>query len=255
MVGAARGAPRGRRGHAHVGCPSNPPGQPPRASASRPSSRRARSPPAGHTPRASRPARATRCWSYSRSPPRASTHACGGRDRTGRGRVAGRAEGDVRGRAQPRLGVPPRDPSRPPVAAARDLVVAMNREGGDDELWAAVADPSRHRVLDVIVARGEVTPTALARELPFTRQAVSKHLAVLQRTGLVAARRQGREVATWSAPSAWTPRRARWPASPRDGTRGWKRSSASQNRRTAKRRPGPRQNGGEVPGSTRVTLR
>jgi DNA-binding transcriptional ArsR family regulator len=44
------------------------------------------------------------------------------------------------------------------------------------------------------LARGEVTPTALARELPFTRQAVSKHLVVLERSGLVAARRQGREV-------------------------------------------------------------
>ena len=70
----------------------------------------------------------------------------------------------------------------------------MSREGGDDELWAAVADPSRRRVLDVIVARGEATPTTLAGELPFTRQAVAKHLAVLARAGLVEGRRHGREV-------------------------------------------------------------
>jgi ArsR family transcriptional regulator, cadmium/lead-responsive transcriptional repressor len=70
----------------------------------------------------------------------------------------------------------------------------MSPEGGDDELWAAVADPSRRRVLDVIVARGEVTPTALAGELPFTRQAVAKHLAVLDRAGLVEGHRHGREI-------------------------------------------------------------
>jgi DNA-binding transcriptional ArsR family regulator len=65
---------------------------------------------------------------------------------------------------------------------------------GDDELWAAIADPSRRRVLDILVARGEATPTTLAAELPFTRQAVTKHLAVLDRAGLVECRRQGREV-------------------------------------------------------------
>jgi DNA-binding transcriptional ArsR family regulator len=70
----------------------------------------------------------------------------------------------------------------------------MTRKGGDDDLWAAIGDPSRRRVLDVIVARGEATPTALAAELPFTRQAVAKHLAVLVRAGLVEGRRQGREV-------------------------------------------------------------
>ncbi len=70
----------------------------------------------------------------------------------------------------------------------------MTHKGGDDELWAAVADTSRRRVLDIIVARGEATPTSLARELPFTRQAVAKHLAVLERAGLVECTRHGREV-------------------------------------------------------------
>jgi DNA-binding transcriptional ArsR family regulator len=70
----------------------------------------------------------------------------------------------------------------------------MSRGGDDEELWAAVAEPGRRRLLDVLLARGEATPTALAAELPFTRQAVAKHLAVLERAGLVAARRHGREV-------------------------------------------------------------
>lgn len=63
-----------------------------------------------------------------------------------------------------------------------------------DELWSAVADPTRRRVLDVLLDRGEATATILAGELPVTRQAVAKHLAVLDRAGLVEGTRRGREV-------------------------------------------------------------
>jgi DNA-binding transcriptional ArsR family regulator len=64
----------------------------------------------------------------------------------------------------------------------------------DDQLWAAIADPSRRRVLDLLVQRGEATASSLADEVPFTRQAVSKHLVVLEQAGLIARRKQGREV-------------------------------------------------------------
>jgi DNA-binding transcriptional ArsR family regulator len=64
----------------------------------------------------------------------------------------------------------------------------------DDALWAAVADPTRRRVLEALLEQGEATGTALAQALPVTRQAVAKHLAVLDRVGLVAGRRHGREV-------------------------------------------------------------
>jgi ArsR family transcriptional regulator, cadmium/lead-responsive transcriptional repressor len=63
-----------------------------------------------------------------------------------------------------------------------------------DELWSAVGDPTRRRVLDVLLDRGEATATVLAGELPVTRQAVAKHLVVLDRAGLVEGRRRGREV-------------------------------------------------------------
>jgi ArsR family transcriptional regulator, cadmium/lead-responsive transcriptional repressor len=63
-----------------------------------------------------------------------------------------------------------------------------------DELWSAIGDPTRRRVLDVILDRGEATATVVAGELPVTRQAVAKHLAVLGRAGLVEDRREGREV-------------------------------------------------------------
>jgi len=70
-------------------------------------------------------------------------------------------------------------------------VPAVERER---KLWAALAEPSRLGVLDALLDRGDATPTMLAQQLPLTRQAVSKHLAVLGRVGLVEGRRQGREV-------------------------------------------------------------
>jgi DNA-binding transcriptional ArsR family regulator len=71
----------------------------------------------------------------------------------------------------------------------------MRRSGDEvDELWAAVADPTRRRLLDALLAHGEATATTLAGDLPVTRQAVAKHLSVLERAGLVDSRRVGREV-------------------------------------------------------------
>jgi DNA-binding transcriptional ArsR family regulator len=64
----------------------------------------------------------------------------------------------------------------------------------DDDLWAAIADPSRRRVLDLLVQRGEASASSLASQVPFTRQAVSKHLVVLEQAGLIGRRKQGREV-------------------------------------------------------------
>jgi DNA-binding transcriptional ArsR family regulator len=64
----------------------------------------------------------------------------------------------------------------------------------DDELWSAVADPSRRQVLDLLVSNGEASASWLAGRVPFSRQAVSKHLVVLERAGLISRRKQGREV-------------------------------------------------------------
>jgi DNA-binding transcriptional ArsR family regulator len=66
--------------------------------------------------------------------------------------------------------------------------------GGDDALWAAIADPSRRRMLDLLVAGGQATPTTLAAALPLTRQAIAKHLAVLERADIVQGQHHGREV-------------------------------------------------------------
>ena len=63
-----------------------------------------------------------------------------------------------------------------------------------DRLWAALGDPMRIRLLDLLLDLGEATASTLARALPITRQAVSKHLAILERDGFVTAERRGREV-------------------------------------------------------------
>ena len=65
--------------------------------------------------------------------------------------------------------------------------------GIDDELWSAVGDPTRRRMLDLLLADGAGTATTLSEQLPVTRQAVAKHLGVLDRVGLVHAVPAGRE--------------------------------------------------------------
>jgi len=74
--------------------------------------------------------------------------------------------------------------------------------GTDDEVavLVALADPTRRRLLDVLVEVGRASATALARRLPVSRQAVVKHLNVLEAAGLVGAVRAGREVVYMARP-------------------------------------------------------
>ena len=55
----------------------------------------------------------------------------------------------------------------------------------DDKLWSAVGDPTRRRMLDLLLTDGGGTATTLSQQLPVTRQAVAKHLGVLDQVGLV----------------------------------------------------------------------
>ena len=63
----------------------------------------------------------------------------------------------------------------------------------DDRLWSAIGDPTRRRMLDLLLASGTGTDTSLSEQLPVTRQAVAKHLGVLDRAGLVQVTPAGRE--------------------------------------------------------------
>ena len=61
------------------------------------------------------------------------------------------------------------------------------------EVFAALADPSRRSILATLAARGPATATDLAAQLPITRQAVSLHIQFLSDCGLVSIQKQGRE--------------------------------------------------------------
>ena len=116
------------------------------------------------------------------------------------------------------MGLLPPAPGRLHHPTGREPVTVLI----DDDLWSAIGDPTRRRLLDLLLVDGAGTATSLSERLPVTRQAVSKHLAVLDRVGLVHVTPQGREMryqvdeaqlaravaqlsevgATWDAPTA-----------------------------------------------------
>ena len=63
-----------------------------------------------------------------------------------------------------------------------------------DAVFGALSDPTRRKLLALLDEHPETSATELARELPVSRQAVVKHLTALADAGLVASRRDGREV-------------------------------------------------------------
>ncbi|MET1074148.1 MAG: metalloregulator ArsR/SmtB family transcription factor, partial [Umezawaea sp.] len=56
-----------------------------------------------------------------------------------------------------------------------------------EQVFVALADPSRRAVLASLASGGPATATDLAGRLPITRQAIAKHLALLSDAGLVTA--------------------------------------------------------------------
>lgn len=61
-----------------------------------------------------------------------------------------------------------------------------------DAVFAALADPTRRQLVETLAA-SPATATVLAKDLPMSRQAVAKHLAMLASADLVASERRGRE--------------------------------------------------------------
>ena len=92
------------------------------------------------------------------------------------------------------------------------------------QVFAALADPTRRRMIEALLRDGTTSVPSLTAALPITRQAVAKHLSTLDHAGLVErAPLEGREVryrlrdgalgsaAAWldEAESAWANRLAR----------------------------------------------
>ena len=62
-----------------------------------------------------------------------------------------------------------------------------------DEVFKALADPTRRELLDRLFERDGQSLSTLEEELPISRFGVMKHLRVLEEAGLVVTRRSGRE--------------------------------------------------------------
>jgi DNA-binding transcriptional ArsR family regulator len=62
-----------------------------------------------------------------------------------------------------------------------------------DEVFRALADPTRRKLLDQLYAQDGQTLSALEQRLPMTRFGVMKHLRVLEEANLVVTRKRGRE--------------------------------------------------------------
>jgi DNA-binding transcriptional ArsR family regulator len=85
------------------------------------------------------------------------------------------------------------------------------RSAADATVFHAIADPNRRAILELLM-RSELAVSALLESFSITQSALSQHLAVLVRAGLVVARREGRhriytvnadplrEVADWVEP-------------------------------------------------------
>lgn len=67
-------------------------------------------------------------------------------------------------------------------------------EPGLGQLLAALAEETRREILDLLAGYGDQSATRLAQRLPVSRQAVLKHLAVLEAVGAVQRIQRGREV-------------------------------------------------------------
>jgi DNA-binding transcriptional ArsR family regulator len=84
------------------------------------------------------------------------------------------------------------------------------QQASASRVFRAVADPTRRTILERL-HRSELTVTQLRAPLKMTQPSLSRHLSILRRSGLIAARRQGRHryyrlqaqpleaVATWAA--------------------------------------------------------
>jgi len=86
-----------------------------------------------------------------------------------------------------------------------------------DDLYRAIADPTRRAILDELVERDGQTLFELCGRLAMkhgigsTRQAISQHLELLEAAGLVTARREGRYKFHWFNGEPLRAIAERWP--------------------------------------------
>lgn len=72
-------------------------------------------------------------------------------------------------------------------------LTSAQRDARAGRVFSALSDPTRRQLVRILVDRPTVTASALAGELPISRQAIAKHLTGLADAGLVQPTRTGRE--------------------------------------------------------------
>lgn len=82
-----------------------------------------------------------------------------------------------------------------PFGCVSNLAHTVETSGEErvDAVFAALADPTRRHLIEMLAAEPGATATRLAAPLSISRQAVAKHLGLLHAAGLVNSRRRGRE--------------------------------------------------------------
>ena len=84
-------------------------------------------------------------------------------------------------------------PSRVTPVAPAATPVPVAQVAACTELFAALGDPMRQRLIMILAETEELNVSELAQHLPLSRPAISHHLKVLRQAGLVAVRRAGTE--------------------------------------------------------------
>jgi DNA-binding transcriptional ArsR family regulator len=63
-----------------------------------------------------------------------------------------------------------------------------------DQVFSALADATRRHLLEIIAERGPISASTLAVDLDISRQAIVKHLQLLEQAGLVSRTRHGKQI-------------------------------------------------------------
>jgi predicted HTH transcriptional regulator len=106
----------------------------------------------------------------------------------------------------------------PPDPRGSTNPTASDVEAVAEQVFTALADPTRRAILAALVSQGPATATDLAIRLPITRQGIAKHLVLLAEAGLVAAEPgSGAGCATGCARPRCRSRSSSWPRWPATG--------------------------------------
>jgi DNA-binding transcriptional ArsR family regulator len=69
-----------------------------------------------------------------------------------------------------------------------------------DQVFSALADATRRHILEILAAQGPASASRISHMLPISRQAIAKHLNLLEQAGLVSSARRGKEMCFQAEP-------------------------------------------------------